>query len=359
MIPVTLATNLYSISPTVDDPQIAWIGTERIIYHGVNVGANQLTGVIRGTQGTHAQTHQVDAKIFDGGEDQVIPTPNIYWVDTAPADIGYDSGSAGIWRYNGNGNVHFSDSTDLAIATSIVLNAAGTGYAVGETLTVTGGTFTTAATLSVTAETGGIIDSVTVLDPGVYTVFPGVGAATTGSTNNDATVDYSGPVIAAGDTLRITTGTTINKSYFIKEHIYTGEINSININVPGTGWSVGDSINLLSTGVVGATAEVGGIDENGGIDYIYITNRGTAGASGAVNISLAGGADIDVSYDKEGLVLALAGDIINDNGVVVEVNSMSWAADRLLSGGLNDSTTAAAAFIQLEEGNALPISLSP
>jgi hypothetical protein len=188
---------------TLDDPQVAWIGTERILYHGVNATANELIGVIRGTNGTHAQAHQIGAKVFAGGLDQVVPSSSIYWVNSATA--GYQSGAAGQWRYNGNGNVHFSDHANRAMVTSIALNSGGTAtYVVGDVLTVVGGTFTTAATVLVTEVTTGVIDNISVIDPGVYTVFPGAGAATSGGGGTLATVDYSGPVIEVGDTLRVT-----------------------------------------------------------------------------------------------------------------------------------------------------------
>ncbi len=68
-----------------------------------------------------------------------------------------------------------------------------------------------------------------------------------------------------------------------------------------------------------------------------------------------GNADIDVFYDREGLVLAQTGDIIDPNGVVVEVNALTWFTDRLLPGGLIAATTGAAVFLQAQQGNVLPI----
>ena len=284
VIEVADETLLHSVTPTVEDPQIAWIGTERIIYHGVNATANEISGCVRGSNGTHAQAHSAGARIYDGGVDQDIPTPDIYWVDSATA--AYDTGLLGQWSYNGSGFAHFSDPTDLDM--------------------------------------------------------------------------HTGSSMVVGDTLRITTGTVINNSYFIKELIIKGEVAYISVTLPGTGYVVGDPIDLSSlTGAVGATARVGGVDVNGGIRYVEIISRGTAGVLSSLNIIITGAgngdAAIDVFHNSEGLVLAQTCDIIDPNGVVAEVTGLTWFTDRLLPGGLVAATTNAAGFLQAEQGNVLPL----
>lgn len=73
-----------------------------------------------------------------------------------------------------------------------VVNAGGTGYATDDILTVVGGTFTRAATLRVTGQTAGVIDSVETVDPGEYTVNPTLVAnAVTGGTGSSATIDLT------------------------------------------------------------------------------------------------------------------------------------------------------------------------
>ena len=62
----------------------------------------------------------------------------------------------------------------------------GTGYAVNDVLTVVGGTFTTAAQLTVTAVSGGVITTVT-SNGGVYSVAPTSPASVTGGTGTGAT----------------------------------------------------------------------------------------------------------------------------------------------------------------------------
>ncbi len=63
---------------------------------------------------------------------------------------------------------------------SAVVAVGGTGYSVGNTLTVVGGTSTTTATFTVSAVSGGVVTVVTVANSGHYTVLPTNPVATTG-----------------------------------------------------------------------------------------------------------------------------------------------------------------------------------
>ncbi|HSZ57121.1 MAG TPA: PKD domain-containing protein, partial [Tepidisphaeraceae bacterium] len=67
----------------------------------------------------------------------------------------------------------------------------GSGYSVGDTLTVSGGTFTTAATLKVTSVTGsGGVATVTVAIPGNYSNTSGITGAVTGGTGSGAMFNF-------------------------------------------------------------------------------------------------------------------------------------------------------------------------
>lgn len=81
-------------------------------------------------------------------------------------------------------------ATGLSVLT-VAINDGGTGYSVNDIITLTTGTIVRAATFRVTAETGGVIDAVELVDPGEYTAAPDTtGVATTGG-NGDATVDVT------------------------------------------------------------------------------------------------------------------------------------------------------------------------
>ncbi len=77
----------------------------------------------------------------------------------------------------------------LSAALSATVAAGGTGYTVGDTLTLVGGTFTTAATFNVDAESGGVVTAVSVVVGGDYTLFPGDPVSTSGGTGTGATLN--------------------------------------------------------------------------------------------------------------------------------------------------------------------------
>lgn len=80
-------------------------------------------------------------------------------------------------------------------STATSVYAGGTGHAVNDILTVSGGTFTTAARFTVTAVTSGVITAVSLLTAGSYTVLPTNPVATTSSgagTGATLTVRWTG-----------------------------------------------------------------------------------------------------------------------------------------------------------------------
>ena len=74
---------------------------------------------------------------------------------------------------------------------SAVVNSGGTGYTVNDVLQIVGGTGVF-ATVTVSAETGGVIDTVTLRKEGSYTIEPSLIAnAVTGGTGTGATLDLT------------------------------------------------------------------------------------------------------------------------------------------------------------------------
>lgn len=87
------------------------------------------------------------------------------------------------------------DLIDIATSdhvATVAINAGGTGYTVGDVLTVAGGTSTHVATLLVTSVAAGVIDGVRVANGGAYTADPTLTAnAVTGGTGSGATMDLT------------------------------------------------------------------------------------------------------------------------------------------------------------------------
>jgi hypothetical protein len=100
--------------------------------------------------------------------------------------------SAGVFNYDMS-NMYYGDrlisfSSSGTVQSIRVFNG-GTGYAVGNVLTVSGGTFSTAATATVASVTsGGVIDTVTVTNAGNYTAAPNNPALVTGGAGTGASL---------------------------------------------------------------------------------------------------------------------------------------------------------------------------
>ena len=71
------------------------------------------------------------------------------------------------------------------------VTSGGTGYTVGDTLTVVGGTFITAVSLTVATVSAGVITGVTLAGTGSYTALPSYPASVTGGTGSGATFTFT------------------------------------------------------------------------------------------------------------------------------------------------------------------------
>lgn len=84
-----------------------------------------------------------------------------------------------------------SQLVQIATATNIAtaaVSAGGTGYTVGDVLTLSGGTKTHSATVEVTAVSSGVVTAVKLRDGGAYSVAPTSPASTTGGTGSSCTI---------------------------------------------------------------------------------------------------------------------------------------------------------------------------
>jgi hypothetical protein len=93
------------------------------------------------------------------------------------------------------GGVQATATTNLfynsAIATTSIVNG-GTGYAVGNVLTVVGGTFVAAATFTVATVSGGVITGITSTTGGTYSVIPTGTLSVTGGSGTGFTLTING-----------------------------------------------------------------------------------------------------------------------------------------------------------------------
>lgn len=86
-------------------------------------------------------------------------------------------------------------SPAMMVLLSASILSGGTGYVVGDIVTVSGGTFSNAARLRVDAVNTGVVTALSVYDPGTYTE-PSASTATTGGTGTGLTVTnvFGGPL---------------------------------------------------------------------------------------------------------------------------------------------------------------------
>jgi Ca2+-binding RTX toxin-like protein len=125
-------------------------------------------------------------------------------------------------------------------------NPGGSGYAVGDTLTVTGGTFTTAATLMVaTLGAGGSVATVTVANPGSYSSLSGINGTVTGGGGSGATfgLNFNGQLDVQWYAINVS-GTPAFQQ--------VGGVNNVGrIGFGANTYSVEPAININSKGEIG------------------------------------------------------------------------------------------------------------
>jgi len=101
-------------------------------------------------------------------------------VTAAGIGIPYNTASPAITPTGGGFSVAATFTCTMG-ANLATLVSGGTGYAVGDLLTLSGGTYTTPCTLSVTTVSGGVITGFNLTTPGIYTLTPPLAStATTG-----------------------------------------------------------------------------------------------------------------------------------------------------------------------------------
>ena len=196
--------------------------------------------------------------------------------------------------------------------------------------------------------------------------FIGIGSDGLSSIHFSDTSDNSfNANVTVGESL-VVTDSEIGYQYLIKDIIDTGELGIVTITAPGTGYQVGETIDIdsVATAGTGVAAEVGAVDVDGGILYVRITNRGSGytdvGAVAVTNSEITttngSGATMNAFFDTEGLVCALPDRIINTSGIIGEKDSLTWQVDSLrysVADPAAGNTNAVSVFLRAEPGNAL------
>lgn len=130
-----------------------------------------------GGTGTGATVTFVKGAEVEHGDELVVDCPDLLGGE----ELGQGGVSGTLTLFSGTDDQSASPYLSSGnSAVSATVGAGGTGYALGDILTLVGGTFGSAAKMLVTAiGIGGVVTAVTVIDRGFYTAFPSLPAATT------------------------------------------------------------------------------------------------------------------------------------------------------------------------------------
>lgn len=226
-----------------------------------------------------------------------------------------------------------------SLQTITAISAGGTGYTVGDVLTVSGGTSWVAAQIEVLAVSSGVITSARILNAGIYSATPSNNASVTGGTGSGATFTLSwgtngwtrlratnvantaqsatvaagGSGYVVGDTLTLSGGTAVTQATFRVATVSSGAVTSVTLLTPGN-YVTNPGSPVSTTGGTGTgctlTVTFGGTGERelilqgsgSGSDQIIVGYRTfNDSGSGARNILVSGftGFNSALTYDNQ------------------------------------------------------------
>jgi len=99
------------------------------------------------------------------------------------------------------GGTQATGTVTMQLLSSSTVASGGTGYTVSDVITLSGGTSTVSATVTVSAVSGGVVTAFTLTNAGVYTVLPTSPISTTGGTGTGFTITGTFGVRSAGFTI--------------------------------------------------------------------------------------------------------------------------------------------------------------
>lgn len=134
--------------------------------------------------------------IGGGGAVTAVRIRNAGLYQAAPSDPVSTTGGTGSGctlncTFDTNGWLRRRATNVTGAAQSATTGAGGTGYVVGDIISLVGGTGTVVATFRVVTAPGGVVGTVAVVDPGSYTSTPSNPASTTGGSGSGCTLNVT------------------------------------------------------------------------------------------------------------------------------------------------------------------------
>lgn len=209
--------------------------------------------------------------VADGFQNEFVILPDQF--NITPANIT-------VWVDNVEQTGSGTDFTQIVgglTSPSAAIASGGTGYVVGDVLTVSGGTGT-AVQVTVLEVSSGVISNVSVSDPGLYTVTPTNPVSHTGGTGTGATFNLTS-YSTISDKIRFED----NGTNFGVVGLVSGIINA------GSGYTLNDILTVSGgSAVTPATLRVNGVS-SGSITSVVVENQGQYSTMPGNPVSVTGG----------------------------------------------------------------------
>lgn len=224
-----------------------------------------------------------------------------------------------------------SDHVDTA-----AVNSGGTGYTVGDILSVAGGTSTHVSTIEVTSVAGGVIDGVRMNEGGAYTVDPSLTAnAVTGGTGSSATLDLTmtdtsvqtvtinagGTGYAINDVLTVAGGTFTNAATILVTSVAAGVIDGVRVDQSGL-YSVDPSLTANAVTGGGGSSATMDLTMGGGWRVERRSQEAVSATIGSGGTGYTVGDDITLTDDGS----TIRGDVSGTTGAQAVFNVDSESA---------------------------------
>jgi subtilisin-like proprotein convertase family protein len=222
-------------------------------------------------------------EIVNDDEHVALVSPDIPGARYAGPQIAFTQGSADgrvmggqlvfVWNNFRTGAIRVDSSlADGVYSASVVAGSGGTGYAVGNLLTVVGGVFTTPAQLRVTSASAGKVTGVQVVTRGKYSIEPTGPVSVTGPGNDDAKFNLTFKV---ADSREFTGQTGLIDDAIAGAPASDPFVKTVKVAVAGSGYVAGENLIVDGANTTPAILTVDAVSGTGAITAISLLDPGS------------------------------------------------------------------------------------
>ena len=178
-----------------------------------------------------------------------------------------------------SGGVQATGTVTMQLLSASSVASGGTGYTLNDVITLSGGTSTTTALVTVSAVSGGVVTGITLSNAGVYTVLPSNPISTTGGTGTGLTLTGAWGVRSGGFTI-----TAAGSGYVEQPTITFSSGTAAAYATVGSGTvvrSLGSTLDFYTPGGIGlrvndfAQSNINWVEINGSSGNVGIASNGS------------------------------------------------------------------------------------